>query len=119
MLYIEVSGCLPICGHGSMGVATVMVETGMIEVHEPTTVVALGAPAGPVTAEVAVDDGTARSVTLRAAASHCESLDAVVDIPGLGPVDYDLAYGGIIGRRTRFGGEERDHRRRTCGHGRG
>ncbi len=37
VLYIEVSGCLPMCGHGTIGVATVLVETGMVEVTEPVT----------------------------------------------------------------------------------
>src|SRR5919107_1481131 len=35
VLYIEVSGCLPMCGHGTIGVATVLVETGMVDVVEP------------------------------------------------------------------------------------
>ena len=39
VLFIEVSGCLPMCGHGTIGVATVLVETGMVEVTEPETVV--------------------------------------------------------------------------------
>ena len=47
VLFIEVSGCLPMCGHGTIGVATVLVETGMVEVREPETVVRLDTPAGP------------------------------------------------------------------------
>src|SRR5664280_692383 len=39
VLFIEVSGCLPMCGHGAIGVATVLVETGMVEVTEPETVI--------------------------------------------------------------------------------
>src|ERR671919_387899 len=39
VLFVEVSGCLPLCGHGTIGVATVLVETGMIPVVEPVTVV--------------------------------------------------------------------------------
>ena len=65
VLFIEVSGCLPMCGHGSIGVATVIVETGMVEVTEPETIVALDTPAGLVTVRVEVRDGRARSVTLR------------------------------------------------------
>ena len=41
VVFIEVSGCLPMCGHGTIGVATVLVETGMVEVREPETVVRL------------------------------------------------------------------------------
>jgi proline racemase len=65
VLFIEVSGCLPMCGHGTMGVATVLVETGMMEVREPETVVRLDTPAGLVEARVAVRDGRAQAVTLR------------------------------------------------------
>src|SRR3954463_1813617 len=69
VLYIEVSGCLPMCGHGTIGVATVLVETGMVEVTEPTTTIRLDTPAGLVVAEVRVENGAARSVTLRNVAS--------------------------------------------------
>src|SRR5919107_4361456 len=65
VLYIEVSGCLPMCGHGTIGVATVLVETGMVAVTEPETLIALDTPAGLVHARVAVEGGRARSVTLR------------------------------------------------------
>jgi proline racemase len=65
VLYIEVSGCLPMCGHGTIGVATVLVETGLVEVREPETVVRLDTPAGLVEARVAVEQGRARGVTIR------------------------------------------------------
>ena len=65
VVYIEVSGCLPMCGHGTIGVATVLVETGMVEVREPETVVRLDVPAGLVEARVQVEDGRAKSVSLR------------------------------------------------------
>jgi proline racemase len=94
VLFIEVSGCLPMCGHGTMGVATVLVETGMVEVHEPETVVRLEVPAGLVVARVAVRDGRARSVTLRNVPAFLHARDAVVEVDGLGPVRHDIAYGG-------------------------
>jgi proline racemase len=65
VLFIEVSGCLPMCGHGTIGVATVLVETGRVPVREPETVVRLDTPAGLVDARVAVENGRARSVTIR------------------------------------------------------
>ncbi|MBV9821002.1 MAG: proline racemase family protein, partial [Actinobacteria bacterium] len=94
VLYIEVSGCLPMCGHGTIGVATVLVETGMVAVTEPVTTIRLDTPAGVVVAEVAVEDGAARSVTIRNVASFSLALDQQVEVPGLGTVDYDLAFGG-------------------------
>src|SRR5437763_10821960 len=56
VLFIEVSGCLPMCGHGTIGVATVLVETGMVTVTEPVTTIRLDTPAGLVVAEAAVRD---------------------------------------------------------------
>ena len=57
VLFIEVSGCLPMCGHGTIGVATVLVETGMVAVTEPETVIRLDTPAGLVEARVEVEAG--------------------------------------------------------------
>ncbi|WP_067179242.1 proline racemase family protein [Microtetraspora niveoalba] len=94
VLYIEVSGCLPMCGHGTIGVATVLVETGMVEVTEPVTVIRLDTPAGLVTAEVRVEDGAATAVTITNVPSFSVALDCTVTVPGLGEVGYDLAYGG-------------------------
>jgi proline racemase len=76
VLYIEVSGCLPMCGHGTIGVATVLVETGL------------------VIARVDVEDGRAASVTLENVPSYVERLDASIEVPGLGTVPYSLAFGG-------------------------
>ncbi|UNX55102.1 proline racemase family protein [Georgenia sp. TF02-10] len=94
VLYIEVSGLLPMCGHGTIGVATVLVETGMVPVTEPVTTVRLDTPAGLVVAEVAVEDGSATAVTIRNVPSFAHTLGAQVEVPGLGTVDYDLAFGG-------------------------
>ncbi|MFG1946650.1 proline racemase family protein [Nonomuraea sp. NPDC048826] len=94
VLFIEVSGLLPMCGHGTIGVATVLVETGMVEVTEPVTTVRLEVPAGLVVVDVAVEDGMAMSVTLRNVPSYADRLDAAVTVPGYGEIRYDLAYGG-------------------------
>jgi proline racemase len=94
VLFIEVSGCLPMCGHGTIGVATVLVETGMVAVTEPETVVRLDTPAGLVEVRVAVRDGRAESVTLRNVPAFLHARDRTVQVPGLGGVTYDLAFGG-------------------------
>lgn len=94
VLYIEVSGCLPMCGHGTIGVATVLVETGMVEVVEPVTTIRLDTPAGLVVAEVRVEDGAATAVTITNVPSFSAGLDRTVKVPGIGEVAYDLAYGG-------------------------
>lgn len=80
VVFIEVSGCLPMCGHGTIGVATVLVETGMVEAD----VVRLDVPAGLVEARIGAD-----GVTLRNVPSFLHAADQTVD--GL---TYDMAYGG-------------------------
>lgn len=94
VVFIEVSGCLPMCGHGTIGVATVLVETGMVEVTEPVTTIRLDTPAGLVIARVDVVDGHADSVTIENVPSYTVRLDDTVEVPGYGPVKYSLAFGG-------------------------
>ena len=94
VLFIEVSGLLPMCGHGAMGTATVLVETGMVEVIEPVTTIRLDTPAGLIVAEVAVRDGHAKSVTIRNVPSFSLALDQVVQVDGFGTVRCDIAFGG-------------------------
>jgi proline racemase len=94
VVYIEVSGCLPMCGHGTIGTATVLVETGMVEVTEPVTVIRLDTPAGLVIARVQVEGTQAKSVTIENVPSFVTELDAIVEVPGIGEVRYDMAYGG-------------------------
>ncbi len=94
VVYIEVSGCLPMCGHGTIGVATVLVETGMVPVTEPVTTIRLDTPAGLVVCRVAVTDGHADSVTIENVPSFTVRLDDSVEVPGYGTVPYSLAFGG-------------------------
>ncbi|BAJ32438.1 MULTISPECIES: proline racemase family protein [Kitasatospora] len=94
VLYIEVSGLLPMCGHGTIGVATVLVETGMVPVVEPVTTIRLDTPAGLVVVDVKVENGAAVGVTLRNVPSYSVALDRRIEVPGYGTVTYDLAYGG-------------------------
>jgi proline racemase len=94
VLFIEVSGLLPMCGHGTIGVATVLVETGMVEVTEPVTTVRLETPAGLVHADVRVENGAAKAVTFTNVPAFCLGLDRKVQVPGYGTVRYDLAFGG-------------------------
>jgi proline racemase len=89
VVFIEVSGCLPMCGHGTIGVATVLVEERLVDVSEPETVIRLDVPAGLVEARVQVVDGHARSVTIDNVASFAVALGARAN-----GIAYDMAYGG-------------------------
>lgn len=94
VVYIEVSGCLPMCGHGTIGVATVLVEKGLVNVTEPVTKIRLDTPAGLVVVDVAVKDGKAVNVTLTNVPSFLYGTDQEVEVSGFGKLKYDIAYGG-------------------------
>jgi proline racemase len=94
VLFVEVSGLLPMCGHGTIGVATVLVECGMVPVSEPETLIRLDTPAGLVEVSVTVADGCAEQVRLRNVPAFVDALDARVEVESLGAVTYDMAFGG-------------------------
>ncbi|MFD6698982.1 MULTISPECIES: proline racemase family protein [unclassified Microbacterium] len=94
VVFIEASGFLPMCGHGTIGVATVLVETGMVEVTEPVTEIRLDVPAGLVIARVAVEDGRAVNVTIENVPSFVDRLDERIQVPGIGEITYSVAFGG-------------------------
>ena len=94
VLFIEVTGVLPMCGAGTIAVATVLVETGMVPVVEPVTTVRLDAPIGLITAEVVVRDGRAESVTIVNVPSYAHVLDQTVEVPGRGTIACDIGFGG-------------------------
>ena len=94
VIYIEVSGCLPMCGHGTIGLATVLVEKSLVPVMEPITTIRLDTPAGLVVVDVNVQDGKALSVTITNVPSFLYQRDQTVKVPEFGEISYDMAYGG-------------------------
>jgi len=94
VVFVEASGFLPMCGHGTIGVATVLVETGMVEVTEPVTEIRLDVPAGLVVARVEVEHGRAKRVTIENVPSFVERLDETIEVAGYGTVPYSIAFGG-------------------------
>ena len=95
-IFIETTGYLPMCGHDTIGACTAMVETGMVAVTEPETRIVLDTPAGLTRVRVAVENGRAKSVTFRNIPSFVMARDAAVEVPGIGPVAVDVAYGGNV-----------------------
>jgi proline racemase len=87
--YPAMSGSNTIC------VATVLLETGMVELREPETVVRLEAPAGVVEVRCACRDGHVESVELTNVPSFAEHLDAPLEVEGLGTIGVDVAFGGM------------------------
>ncbi|HEY0526954.1 MAG TPA: 4-hydroxyproline epimerase [Stellaceae bacterium] len=93
ILFIEVSGCLPMCGHGTIGTVTMAVEHGLIVPREPDRVV-LDAPAGPVAADLVRHGEHVESVRITNVPSYLAYEGVAVDVPGLGELVVDVAYGG-------------------------
>jgi proline racemase len=87
-------GYLGMCGHGAIGVATVLVGMGMVPAQEPETRVVLDTPAGLVPCRVAVSNGRARAVTITNVPSFQFRQRAIAAVPGFGKVAADIAWGG-------------------------
>lgn len=94
IIFMDGGGYLNMCGHGTIGAATIAVETGMVEVIEPYTDIVLEAPAGLVKAKVRVENGKAREVFIVNVPSFLYKKDAQVDVPDLGRVTFDISFGG-------------------------
>ena len=87
--YPAMSGSNTIC------TATVLLETGMVEMHEPETAVRLEAPGGVVEARAACRDGRCESVEFTNVPCFADRLDATLEVEGLGTVTVDVAFGGM------------------------
>lgn len=96
ILFIHNEGFSTMCGHGIIGIATVALETGMLPVIEPETTLKIDSPAGLVTAHARMVNGRVRSVCFHNVPSFVVGLDEIIDVPGLGRVSYDLAFGGAF-----------------------
>jgi 4-hydroxyproline epimerase len=93
VLYIETSGCLPMCGHGTIGVVTFAIEHGLV-VPQDDGRLAIEAPAGRIEV-VAVRHGRfVDSVRLFSVASYLAAADVLIEVPGIGELVVDVAYGG-------------------------
>ena len=93
VLYIETSGCLPMCGHGTIGTVTMAVEHGLVRPKTPG-VLMLDTPAGPVKAEYTMDGESVREVRLTNVPAYLHATGWEVECPVLGPLTVDVAYGG-------------------------
>ena len=82
-------------GSNTMCVATVLLETGILPMSEPTTELTLESPAGLITATRDCRDGKVERVRFVNQPAFCYHLDATVDVPGIGQIVVDIAYGGM------------------------
>jgi 4-hydroxyproline epimerase len=94
ILFIETSGCLPMCGHGTIGLVTIAVENGLVEPRVPGRL-DLETPAGKVSVNYRAEGGKVRAVRLTNVPSFLHSSGLTVECPELGgDLKYDIAYGG-------------------------
>lgn len=96
ILFMHNEGFSTMCGHGIIGIATVALETGLLPAREPETTLRIDTPAGLVTAHAVVAAGRVQRVRFQNVPSFVPALDERVDVPGLGRVRYDLAFGGAF-----------------------
>ena len=94
VLFMHNEGFSTMCGHGIIALAKVVLETGILPALAPETTLVIDTPAGQVTATAEVDEGRVAGVKFRNVPSFVSKLDASVEVPGLGEVLYDLAFGG-------------------------
>ncbi|MFT3689321.1 4-hydroxyproline epimerase [Paenirhodobacter sp.] len=93
VLFIEVSGCLPMCGAGSIGLSTVLIEEGLVTPRVPG-VLSLETPAGRVDVRYEMEGDRVASVRMFNVPSYLHARDLLAEVEGLGPLTVDIAYGG-------------------------
>lgn len=86
----------PMSGSNTICVVTVLLETGIVQMQEPVTELTLEAPAGLIRVRADCQDGKVTRVTFRNVPAFAMHLDAPVEVPGLGTVEVDVAWGGMF-----------------------
>src|SRR5215831_16371447 len=86
----------PMSGTNTICVVTVLIETGMVKATEPLTQLKLETPAGLIAVDAEVRDGKVKRVTFRNVPAFATHLDARVEVPGMGTVTVDVAWGGMF-----------------------
>ncbi len=109
VLYIETSGCLPMCGHGTIGTVTIAIEEGLVIPKVPGKL-RLETPAGLVLVEYQQEGYKVKSVKLINIKSFLAAENLEIDCPDLGKLTVDVAYGGnfyaIVDPQENFAGLE-------------
>ena len=93
ILFIETSGCLPMCGHGTIGMVTFGLENGLIQPRTPGRL-RIEVPAGIIDIGYRTEAGRVSSVKIRNVPAYLAERDIRIDVPGFGPLSVDVSYGG-------------------------
>ena len=96
VLFIHNEGFSTMCGHGIIAVVTVVLQTGLFKIKEPETRLLIDSPAGLITAYARIEQGQVTSERFQNVPSYVQTTGQEVDVPGLGRVTYDIAFGGAF-----------------------
>ena len=96
VLYFETSGWVPMCGHDTMGISVALIETGMVKVTEPLTIIKLDTAAGVITVEAKVRNGVVEEVSFTNAPAFVIKEDLTVETKDFGPLTMDVSWGGNL-----------------------
>ncbi|NLW21693.1 MAG: proline racemase [Tissierellia bacterium] len=94
VIFMHGQGYHNMCGHGTIATSTIVIETGMIEVTEPETIIRQEAPAGLVTIKAKVKDGRAEEITFKNVPAFLYKEEVIIKVPAYGDVKIDIAFGG-------------------------
>ncbi|MDV6330360.1 4-hydroxyproline epimerase [Asticcacaulis sp. 201] len=93
ILFIETSGCLPMCGHGTIGMVTFALENGLVTPRTPGRL-KLEVPAGIIDIAYASEGNKVTSVRITNVPAYLAKTGIEIDVPGFGPLTLDVSYGG-------------------------
>ncbi|MEE3301442.1 MAG: proline racemase family protein [Candidatus Neomarinimicrobiota bacterium] len=96
VIFIHNEGYSTGCGHAVIALTKVFVETGLISMNEPETEVKMDVPSGFIKSYAKVKNGQVTGVRFENVPSFVQSLDTEIDVPGIGKINYDLAFGGAF-----------------------
>ncbi len=93
ILFIETSGCLPMCGHGTIGMVTFAIEHGLLRPRTPGQLT-IEVPAGLIGIDYTLEGDKVTSVTIRNVPAYLARSGLQIELPELGRLQLDVAYGG-------------------------
>ena len=96
ILFLHNEGYSTMCGHGIIAIVKVILETGLVAQKTPETTIRIDSPAGLVTAHARIAEEKIQSIYFENVPSFVLALDEVIEVPGIGQVQYDIAFGGAF-----------------------
>ncbi|MDE0472652.1 MAG: proline racemase family protein [Ekhidna sp.] len=96
VVFMHNEGYSTMCGHATIAITKLALESGWVAVEEPETSITIEAPCGILTASAQVKNGVAHHIRFLNVPSFVVALDEETEVPGVGKITYDLAYGGAF-----------------------